>query len=179
MTDRLAFLLYTTGELQKQHAVRLEQSRTSLKDIRNQENTLVPRRRAREQLAARLAADKKGNDTMRMESELETMDKELATFEASLDALRRTKLHEAFSLHFAAQQELGEKQAIIAGYGELLLKGMEGDGYGAEYKGQEKTARVKGELSEALAAWSPSQPRIPAPELKQGGSSYLGRADTQ
>lgn len=146
--------------------------------MRNQENALVPRRRAREALAAKLATDKKGNDTARMQAELDEMDRENATFEQSLDALRRTKLHEAFELHFSAQRELGEKQAIVAGYGALLLQGMETDGYGADYKGHEKTARVKGELGEALAAWSPSHPLIRAPELKQGGSSYLGRADT-
>lgn len=179
LTDRLAFLVYQSGEITKLHAERLNQSRQSLKDIRNFENELVPRRKQRETIAAKLASNKNANDAARLKSELEELEKENSTFESSLEALKRTKLHEAFALHFSAQRELGEKQAIIAGYGELLLRGFETDGFGADYKGHERTARVKGELGEALEAWSPTKPLVAAPELKKGGSSYLGRSDTQ
>lgn len=178
-TDRLAFLLFKTSEVQKQHAERLEQSRVALKDIRNFENELIPRRKQRETLALKIGSTKNAEEVTRMKSELQDLDQSNATFEASLEQLRRTKLHESFQLHFSAQREFAEKSAIIAGYGELLLRGMETDGFGDQYQGHEKTARVKGELGEALEAWSSSHPLIPSPELKHGGSSYLGRADTQ
>lgn len=180
LTDRLAFLVYQSGEITKQHAERLNQSRQSLKDIRNFEDELVPRRKQRETLAAKLNSQKlNAIDAARIKSELEELEKDNATFESSLEALKRTKLHEAFALHFSAQREFGEKHAVIAGYGELLLRGFETDGFGADYKGHERTARVKGELGEALQAWSPTKPLVAAPELKEGGSSYLGRSDTQ
>lgn len=113
-----------------------------------------------------------------MQSELDQLDQERETFEASLEALKRTKLHESFSILFAAQREFGEKQAILGAYGELLLQGMDSDGFAAAYKGHERTAAIKVKVNEALSAWSPSKPHIPTPTVELEGSSFLGRSDT-
>ncbi|GAA5893531.1 hypothetical protein JCM5296_007482 [Sporobolomyces johnsonii] len=176
--DRAAFLIYKTSELEQEAAAKIEQSRAPLKDIRNFENDLATRRKNRTILAARIDGlkGKKNNadQVQQLTAELAQVDQENATFESSFDTLKRTKLHETFSLQFAAQKELGEKIAIVAGYGELLLQGMETDGIGAEYKGQDRTARVKAELEEALLNW---QPRAP-PRLSESGSS-LQRSDTR
>lgn len=112
-----------------------------------------------------------------MSADLQQLEREDSTFESSLEVLKRTKLHEAFTLHFAAQRELGEKLAVVGGYGELLLQGMETGGVGEQYDGQEKAAKIRAEVVETLNAWS--KPLIPTPELKLDGSSFLGRSETQ
>lgn len=159
---------------------------------RNFENDLVPRRRNQHNLATRIAtlqkevaaatskkSDRKYEDQIvKLQAELQAVAAENLTFETSFSVLKRTKLHEAFSLQFETQKELGEKLALIAGYGEVLLQGMETDGTGPDYSGKERTARVKAELEEALAKWSPS----PMPQLKahdDGSSELLDRSDTR
>ncbi|GAA5832553.1 hypothetical protein JCM11251_001368 [Rhodosporidiobolus azoricus] len=182
--DRLAFLQFKTAELQLEAAGKLEGSRAVLKDIRNFENDLVPRRRNAASTAAKITSlQKEQKQTAKVQeqigklsAELAQLEAENATFEASFDTLKRTKLHEAFSLQFAAQKELAEKTAMVAGYGELLLQGMETDGVGEQYRGKDRTARVKAELEQALARWRPSAP----PTLQdRGGPDYLDRSDTR
>ncbi|GAA5987203.1 hypothetical protein JCM10908_001858 [Rhodotorula pacifica] len=188
--DRLAYLAFKSGEVEQDAAKRIEEARTILKDIRNFENDLVPRRRNQHNLATRIAtlqkevaaatskkSDRKHEDQIiKLQAELQAVAAENATFESSFSVLKRTKLHEAFSLQFEAQKELGEKLALIAGYGEVLLQEMETDGTGPDYSGKDRTARVKAELEEALKRWSPS----PAPQLKDADSSaLLDRSDTR
>ncbi|POY72156.1 hypothetical protein BMF94_4793 [Rhodotorula taiwanensis] len=166
--DRLAFLEYQTSEVEKDAAKKLEESRTLLKDIRNFENDLVPRRRSQQNIATRIAtlqkeasaatsrkSDRKLDEQIsKLQAELSAVAAENTTFESSFAVLKRTKLHESFALQFQAQKELGEKLALIAGYGEVLLRGMETDGTGPDYSGKERTARVKAELEAALKHWS-------------------------
>ncbi|KAL8278447.1 hypothetical protein RQP46_009137 [Phenoliferia psychrophenolica] len=83
----------------------------------------------------------------------------------------------AEAVQFEAQRELGEKLAIVASYGTLLLQGMDG-GIGDEYTGQERTAAIRGHTANALEQWNPAHPYVPTPELPSGGSSFLGRSDT-
>lgn len=124
-------------------------------------------------------SDRKYEDQIvKLQAELQAVAAENLTFETSFSVLKRTKLHEAFSIQFEAQKELGERLALIGGYGKLLLQGMETDGTGPDYSGKERTARVKAELEEALKNWSPS----PIPQLKDdddGSSALLDRSDTR
>lgn len=157
---------------------------------RNFENDLVPRRRNQHNLATRIsllqkeagaATSKQSNrkfedQIAKLQAELTAVAAENATFEASFAVVKRTKLHESFSLQFEAQKELGEKLALIAGYGELLLQGMETDGTGADYEGKERTARVKAGVEDALKSWSPT----PGPHLQEvDRDSLLDRSDTR
>lgn len=150
----------------------------------------MPRRRNQHNLATRIAtlqkevaaatskrSDRKYEDQVtKLQAELQAVAAENATYETSFSVLKRTKLHEAFSLQCEAQKELGEKLAVIAGYGELLLQGMETDGTGPDYAGKDRTARVKAELEQALQQWSPS----PMPRLSDtGASGLLDRSDTR
>ncbi|BGP41147.1 lipid-binding protein [Rhodotorula kratochvilovae] len=190
MCDRLAWLAFKSSELEQDAARKVEESRAVLKDIRNMENDLVPRRRNEKQLAARIAtlekeaaaskkADNKHSEQLaKLRAEHAQLEAENATFEASFAVLKRQKLHEAFALQFAAQKELGEKLALVAGYGELLLQGMETQGVGNEYTGKDRSAQVKVELEEALARWTPSA----APKLQEqakDSASLLSRSDTR
>ncbi|GAA5994280.1 hypothetical protein JCM11641_006395 [Rhodosporidiobolus odoratus] len=181
--DRIAFIQFKTSELEAEAVAKLEESRAKLKDIRNFENDLVPRRRNAAAISVKIAALRKekpstktDDQLSKLTSELSQLEIENATFEASFDTLKRAKLHEAFALQFAAQKELGEKLAIVSGYGELLLQGMETDGIANDYRGQDRTARVKAELEDALNSWTAS----PAPKLKEpSGSGFLNRSDSR
>ena len=117
------------------------------------------------------------SEASQLASELEQAEREDATFEASLEVLKRQKLLEAFDLQFEAQREFGEKSAILAGYGSLLLQGMDG-GIGDQYSGQERTAAIRAQAASALAEWTPTAPIIKLPTLQAGGS-FLGRSDTR
>ena len=141
------------------------------------ENDLVPRRRNEKQLANKIAtlskesaaattskADLKASEQLaKLRAEHSQVEAENRTFEQSFAVLKRQKLHEAFSKQFEAQRALGDKTALVAAYGELLLEGLETQGAGDEYKGKERTARVKVELEAALAGWTPG----PAPRLDE------------
>ncbi|KPV74582.1 uncharacterized protein RHOBADRAFT_54381 [Rhodotorula graminis WP1] len=191
--DRLAWMLFKTSELEQECANKVEESRAILKDIRNMENDLVPRRRNEKQLANKIAtlskeaaaattskADLKASEQLhKLRAEHAQVEAENRTFEQSFAVLKRQKLHEAFSRQFMAQRALGDKSALVAAYGELLLQGLETQGAGNEYKGKERTARVKVELEAALAGWTPG----PAPELNEqahdDGASVLNHSDTR
>ncbi|GAA6010743.1 hypothetical protein JCM10207_005821 [Rhodosporidiobolus poonsookiae] len=180
--DRIAFLEFKQSEFELDAAAKVEQARILLKDIRNFENDLVPRRRNASNVSTKIAALRKDNNKKneeqiaKLSAELQQLEQENATFEASFDTLKRSKLHEAFSLKFSAQKELAEKSALVAGYGALLLQGMETDGVGADYKGENRTAQVKAELEAALQAWTPS----PTPKLSENaGSGFLSRSDSR
>ncbi|GAA5982420.1 hypothetical protein JCM5350_000403 [Sporobolomyces pararoseus] len=180
--DRAAFLQYKVSEVEEKAALKLEQARLLLKDIRNFENDLSIRRKNRTSLATKLSTLKEKDSTRNknseqiqsLQSELVQVDSEISTFESSFSSLKRQKLHESFSLQFAAQRELGDKLAIISSYGELLIQGMETDGIGQDYKGKQRTAQIKVELEQALVDWRPSPP----PTLASSASSLHG-SDTR
>lgn len=157
------------------------------------ENDLVPRRRNEKQLANKIAtlskesaaattskADLKASEQLaKLRAEHSQVEAENRTFEQSFAVLKRQKLHEAFSKQFEAQRALGDKTALVAAYGELLLESLETQGAGDEYKGKERTARVKVELEAALAGWTPG----PAPKLDEqahdDGASVFSHSDTR
>ncbi|KAM0755725.1 hypothetical protein T439DRAFT_10792 [Meredithblackwellia eburnea MCA 4105] len=182
LTDRLAYLIFKSAEVQKAQAERIKQSRLALKDVRNFENELQPRRAKRAALAAKLqqlktSSKTAGSQVQQVEADLAQLTQEEETFSESLAVLKRQKLHEAFRVHFEGQREMGEKLAVIAGYAEVLLNGMETSGVGKDYDGMEKTAAVRASVAEKLDAYNPATPLIPTPQL-QLGSSFLGRQDT-
>ncbi|GAA5930379.1 uncharacterized protein JCM15063_004790 [Sporobolomyces koalae] len=180
--DRAAFLQYKSSEVHAEAAARIEQSRLFLKDIRNSENELSIRRKNRTALATKLQTlkdkdtrGKSSDQIATLQNELDQLDSEIVTSTSAFAALQRQKLHESFALRFAAEREMGEKLAIIASYGELLLQTMETDGIDAEYGGKRKTAQIKVELEQALAAWKPS----PVPALPESSASSFQHSDTR
>jgi hypothetical protein len=96
---------------------------------------------------------------------------ELSGLEGALAALKRTKVEEGYACQFAAMKELGEKLALLGGYGAMLLQGMNKLDDEATWK--EKTAEVRVESARAVDNWSPLQPymAIPSSVRSSGGSS--------
>lgn len=99
--------------------------------------------------------------------------------EATLAVLKRKKLHESYTAYFAAQRELGEKLALIAGYGEVLLDALDGEP-GVKYTRQAHTAQVRAEATQTLDSWTPGR-FMQATSLSSNSNPnvFLGRSDTR
>ena len=173
-------------QLHAEYAKKLEESRLCLKEIRNYENSLKDQRDRRAQLEAQIgklrtaskpdshSADKIA-DLQDDLDQLAAAGTPLAAAEAKVNSLRRAKLAEAYRIQFAALQELGEKSAILASYGEALVSGWNVDEKTAgktDYTDGERTAAVRSGVESALAAWTPSKAYVPKPTINTGNKSY-------
>ncbi|KAL7005004.1 lipid-binding protein [Cystobasidiomycetes sp. EMM_F5] len=176
--DRLAFLLYRTGDLHQQYAKEAEQARVYLKDIRNAETPLNAQRDRRLQLTrdiARLRTNAKPDTSTTsrinaLQLELDEFTRQgspLANAEAAALTARRAKLSTAFKVHFQALQELGEKLAILAVYGQALADGIDTSSQAGktDYTGNERTAAIRNGVEHNLNAWSLSKANTPKPSL--------------
>lgn len=128
---------------------------------------------------------------IKLESELATLRTEDSHLESTLEVLKRTRLRESFSIQFAAQKELGEKMALLAEYGDLLVKEMENasaaEKEGVPYEGEEATSLIVTRATEALHTWTPASTARRETDLKTAetsesqevaGASDLHRAKT-
>ena len=95
--------------------------------------------------------------------------------ESSVEALKRQKVHEAFEVQFDAMRKMGEKLAIISGYGKVLVQGL-GEPGATPYD-PSRAASVRELVAEDLKNWTPATARIPLPDLSR--SSALHRGDTR
>ena len=179
-------LLTWFTQLHADYAKKLEESRTCLKEVRNYENSLKDQRDRRAQLEAQIgklrtaskpdshSADKIA-DLQDDLDQLAAAGTPLAAAEAKVNSLRRLKLAESYKIQFAALQELGEKSAILASYGQALVAGWNVDEKTAgrsDYTDGERTAAVRSGVESALAAWSPSKTYIPKPTINTSSKTY-------
>lgn len=172
-------------QLHSEYAKKLEEARTCLKEIRNYENSLKDQRDRRTQLEAQIGklrtaskpdshqADKIA-DLQDDLDQLAAAGTPIAAAEAKVNSLRRTKLAQAYKLQFAGLQELGEKTAIVASYGQALISGWDVSETAGktDYVDGERTAAVRSGMESALAAWTPAKAYIPAPTISTGSKSY-------
>ncbi|KAG0141083.1 hypothetical protein CROQUDRAFT_83622 [Cronartium quercuum f. sp. fusiforme G11] len=171
--DRLAYLIYKTGDLFLEYGQTLEMARIELKEIRNFENELTKSRDRRKVLENQITKmkqdpkpkadhqDRLGN----LSNELNSTTAELSTLERTLAQLKRAKLKNSYSIQFHAMRELGEKLAMIGGYGDLLVDELKESVPGMVYDGEERTAWIRGAAAESLAGYR--GPLVERPELGQ------------
>ncbi|BGP25589.1 hypothetical protein Rt10032_c06g2993 [Rhodotorula toruloides] len=194
-SDRAAWCVWKAGECERECAERIEQARVVLKDIRNFENDLVPRRRAHAALTSKLASTTKelsslspssspstrqklSDSASKLESDLATLTAENREYEQSLALLKRDKLSASLGQQFEAMRELGEKLAIVGKWGEALANEMaRGEAHGVE----EVAVRVKAALEEGLRGWIKGEvPSLRGPGTsKDDAASLLSRSDTR
>ncbi|BGP33122.1 lipid-binding protein [Rhodotorula toruloides] len=193
--DRAAWCVWKAGECEKEFAERIEQARVELKDIRNFENDLVPRRRAHSALTSKLASTSKelsslspssspstrqklSDSASKLESDLATLTAENSEYEQSLALLKRETLSASLGAQFEALRELGEKLAMAGKWGEALAREM---GRGEEGGMEEVAVRVKAGLEEELRGWTKGE--VPAlgagASTKDDTASLLSRSDTR
>lgn len=171
-------------QLHAEHAKRLEAARIALKDIRNYENTLNPHRERRHQLEREIGklrtsskpdtATNKKIETLQAELDaLIAPNSELSKGELEAASLKRRLLADSFNKQFDSMQELGEKLAIIAGYGKSLLKDFDTSSNAGktDYVDGARTAAVRSGVEEALSSWDIRRPRIAIPTLNTGSSN--------
>lgn len=170
-------------QLHEQHAKRLESARIALKDIRNYENTINPQRQRRSQLEREIGKlrtatkpDTTSNQKIEtLQTELDALlspTSDLSKSELEAVNLKRRMLAESFNTQFDSMQELGEKLAIIAGYGRTLVKDWNVSPSTAgknDYVDGARTAAVRHGVESDLSAWDIRKPRIAAPTLNVGG----------
>ncbi|EGG08402.1 uncharacterized protein MELLADRAFT_116032 [Melampsora larici-populina 98AG31] len=172
--DRLAFLIYKTGDLFLDYSKMIEKSRIELKEVRNFENELTKsrdRKKSLENQINKYKQDVKPKPEVQerikvLNQELSATDQELSKLEKSLSEIKRIKLKSTYSIQFKAMRELGEKFSILGGYGDLLLNEIqETTNTDSTYDGQERTAWIRGAVAESLVTYR--APLIELPKLDQ------------
>lgn len=125
ISDKLGVLLSEIGNQEIQHAQSLEDYRAILKAIRNTEASVQPSRdhkaRIQEEIAKLKYKDPQSSRIVQLEQELVRAEAENLVAEAQLSNITRSKLKEAYALHFAVVIERAEKQALLANHGRRLL----------------------------------------------------------
>lgn len=171
-------------QLYTAYAQELEKSRSYLKDVRNFETNLQPQRKQRDSLEKeidRIYSSSKTKNEDQSNAKVASLKKELDALtapessltQAELSALRlrRQKLVEAYTAQFDALQELGEKLAIIAGHGKVLLEGWDVSASAGttDYVDGGRTAGVRTSVESALSSWTPAKAHIPKPQIASEG----------
>lgn len=125
ISDKLGVLLSEIGTQEILHAQALEDYRAILKAIRNTEASVQPSRdhkaRIQEEIARLNYKDPGSSRINQLEQELVRAEAENLVAEAQLSNITRSKLKEAYALHFAVVIERAEKQAILAKQGRRML----------------------------------------------------------
>lgn len=110
-------------------------------------------------------------------NELASTTAELTHLEQTLAVLKRTKLKNAYAAQFDAMRQLGEKMAMVSGYGDLLLDELKEPTPGVPYDGTDRTAWIRGAAAESLASYR--GPLVPRPELGQFSTGLSPVTSTQ
>jgi len=164
ISDKLGVLLSEIGTQDILHAQALEDYRAILKAIRNTEASVQPSRdhkaRVQEEIAKLKYKDPQSSRIVLLEQELVRAEAENLVAEAQLSNITRSKLKEAYALHFAVVIERAEKQAILAKHGRRMLNLLDdtpivpGDIAPAYDSEKEKQARqILKEAEDGIREW--------------------------
>ncbi|KAK3955976.1 Eisosome component PIL1-domain-containing protein [Pseudoneurospora amorphoporcata] len=125
ISDKVGVILSELGEQEDNYAHALDESRGTLKAIRNTEKSVQPSRDGKNKIADEIAKLKsKEPESTRLvvlEQELVRAEAENLVAEAQLSNITRQKLKEAYTAEFLATIERAEKQVILARHGLRLL----------------------------------------------------------
>ncbi|KAK3396327.1 Eisosome component PIL1-domain-containing protein [Sordaria brevicollis] len=125
ISDKVGVILSELGEQEDNYAHALDESRGTLKAIRNTEKSVQPSRDGKNKIADEITKLKsKEPESTRLvvlEQELVRAEAENLVAEAQLTNITRQKLKEAYTAEFLATIERAEKQIILARHGLRLL----------------------------------------------------------
>ncbi len=126
ISDKLGVLLSEVGEIEEQFASGLEDSRVTLKNIRNTEASVQPSRDNKQKLIDQIGHLKVKEPTspklVEFEQALVRAEAENLVAEAQLTNIQRHALKETYLQHMAAIIERSEKSIILAEHGRRLLE---------------------------------------------------------
>lgn len=126
ISDKLGVLLSEVADVEENYAAELEESRLTLKSIRNTEASVQPSRDNREKLMDQIHhlkhKDPQSPKLVDLELALVRAEAENLVAEAQLTNIQRHGLKETYLQHFAALIERSEKNLILAEHGRQILE---------------------------------------------------------
>lgn len=126
VSDKLGVIMSEIADVEENYAAELEDSRLTLKQIRNTEASVQPSRDHREKLVDQIYALKhkepQSPKLVDLELALVRAEAENLVAEAQLTNIQRHALKETYLLHFAALIERAEKDLILADHGRRILE---------------------------------------------------------
>ena len=189
--DKMSWILAELGTLHETFGTgKHEDFRKHLKVIRNAEDDLTKERNERDKVADKLQKEKNKGPGKWDSTTLEQLENELLQYENSLmgpeaqvEHTKRTQLVAGLDENFDGLIELGEKLALLAGYGKLLSNHINQDyvNHGTErepYNDERQTSKILKAAQDSLAKWTP-QTSAPALGEELGEpSSPVGYRDS-
>ncbi|KAL1925453.1 uncharacterized protein VTP21DRAFT_336 [Calcarisporiella thermophila] len=166
VTAKMGELMLKMADIQEAYAKKYEVYRTTLKNVRIQENSMHDLRERHKSLISKINVLKKKAQNQpqprlpELEAELQTVEQELLVKETELSDFKRYALKEAAYLFHGAALEFAQKTAIVAEYGKYVadvlnttptIPGQPRPRY--EYT--ERTTQVVASCTSALDNWFP------------------------
>jgi len=186
ISDKLAVLLSEIAEQEDAFAQNLEESRGTLKQIRNTESSVQPTRNHKAKILDEIAKLKQkepeSTKLVTLEQELVRAEAQSLVAEAQLTNVTRQKFKEAYDLHTAAVIERAEKQILLAQHARELL-GLLDDtpivpGEDRATYTQELAAReILNDAESSLRGWTKSHKAITSSQNKLGPNAMAQHVD--
>lgn len=126
ISDKLGVIMAEIADVEENYAAELEDSRLTLKSIRNTEASVQPSRDHREKLMSQIHMLKhkepQSPKLVDLELALVRAEAENLVAEAQLTNIQRHGLKETYLMHFAALIERSERNLILADHGRRILE---------------------------------------------------------
>jgi len=172
VTDRLAFMNYVHGSLSSTLAVSLNDSRASLKELRNAETELAPRRNARANLESQISKIEHNQDAksqsrlIELHEQLKKSQEDDAALEKEILVLKRKAVRESETAKWAAVREYAEKLVLVAQAATIATSAMPTvpPTPSQPYTGGSKTAGARASLQRALDNYRTGHIHLPSHE---------------
>ncbi|CCG84653.1 protein of unknown function [Taphrina deformans PYCC 5710] len=186
ISDKLGVLLSEVADVEENYAAELEESRLTLKTIRNTESSVQPSRDHREKLMDQIHhlkhKDPQSSKLDELELALVRAEAENLVAEAQLTNIQRHGLKSTYLLHFAALIERSEKNLILAEHGRRILEFLDdtpvvpGDAP-ATYRHESDAKQVLLDCEEELKHYQPKHydgglSRVAANGLPENDAEY-------
>ncbi|KAK0456505.1 Eisosome component PIL1-domain-containing protein [Armillaria borealis] len=183
VTDRLAYLNFVQGSLASSIAVKLDAARAPLKQLRDAEVALTPRRNIRAGLQNQLARLEHDN-AKGMEKKISELKDQIKKAEADdqpqereVELLKRKGIRESEQAKWDAIREYGEKLVLLSQAANPVIAALPTlpPTESSPYKGAQATGAARASLQRALDNYKTGHINLPP----QVAGSDLNRSDTQ
>ncbi|KAK0233183.1 Eisosome component PIL1-domain-containing protein [Armillaria fumosa] len=183
VTDRLAYLNFVQGSLASSIAVKLDAARAPLKQLRDAEVALTPRRNIRAGLRNQLARLEHDN-AKGMEKKIGELKEQIKKAEADdqpqereVELLKRKGIRESEQAKWDAIREYGEKLILLSQAANPVIAALPAlpPTESSPYKGAQATGAARASLQRALDNYKTGHINLPP----QVAGSDLSRSDTQ
>jgi len=186
ISDKLAVLLSEIAEQEDVFAQNLEESRGTLKQIRNTESSVQPTRNHKAKILDEIAKLKQkepeSTKIVTLEQELVRAEAQSLVAEAQLTNVTRQKFKEAYDLRTAAIIERAEKQILLANHARELLSLLDdtpivpGEDR-ASYTEEHAAREILNDAESSLRSWTKSHKAITSSTSKLGPNAMASHTE--